>query len=89
MGKLDGKVAVITGGASGIGEASVRLFVAEGARVVIADVQENLGKPLAEELGANAAFLKTDVTREPEVKAAVECAVETYGRLDCMFNNAG
>jgi NAD(P)-dependent dehydrogenase (short-subunit alcohol dehydrogenase family) len=89
MGKLDGKVAVITGGASGIGEAAVRLFVEEGARVVIADVQQERGSALAAELGAAAAFQRTDVTREGDVKAAVARAVSGSGRLDCMFNNAG
>ena len=89
MGKLDGKVAVITGGASGIGEATVRLFVEEGAKVVIADVQERRGRPLAEELGSSAAFVNTDVRSEEQVKGAVEQAVERFGRLDCMFNNAG
>ena len=89
MGKLDGKVAVITGGASGIGEASVRLFVEEGARVVIADVLERRGRPLAEELGSSAAFVNTDVRSEEQVQGAVQQAVERFGRLDCMFNNAG
>ena len=89
MGKLDGKVAVITGGASGIGEATVRLFVKEGARVVVADIQDKEGKSLAKELGAKATYLHTDVTQESDVKAAVDYAVQHFGRLDCMFNNAG
>jgi NAD(P)-dependent dehydrogenase (short-subunit alcohol dehydrogenase family) len=89
MGKLDGKVAVITGGASGIGEATARLFVAEGARVVIADIQDERGAAIAAELGAAAAFQRTDVTREEDVKAAVARALSGFGRLDCMFNNAG
>jgi NAD(P)-dependent dehydrogenase (short-subunit alcohol dehydrogenase family) len=87
MGRLEGKVAVITGGASGIGEASVRLFVEEGAEVVVADVQDERGKRLAFELGAE--YIHADVTREREVEAAVSNAVDVYGRLDCMFNNAG
>ncbi|MFZ5653571.1 MAG: glucose 1-dehydrogenase [Pseudomonadota bacterium] len=89
MGELDGKVAVITGGASGIGERSVRLFVAEGARVVIADMQEERGRALAAELGDRAAFALVEVRDEAQVKAAVELAVNRWGRLDCMFNNAG
>ena len=89
MGKLDGKVAVITGGASGIGEAAVRLFVKEGARVVMADIQDDRGKSLTKELGAKATYLHTDVTRESDVKAMVDYAVQDFGRLDCMFNNAG
>jgi NAD(P)-dependent dehydrogenase (short-subunit alcohol dehydrogenase family) len=87
MGRLDGKVAVITGGASGIGEASVRLFAAEGAEVVVADVQDERGGRLASELGAE--YVHADVTREEDVEAAVSYAVDVYGRLDCMFNNAG
>jgi len=87
MGRLDDKVAVITGGASGIGEASVRLFAAEGAEVVVADVQDERGGRLASELGAE--YVHADVTREEDVEAAVSHAVDVYGRLDCMFNNAG
>lgn len=89
MGNLDGKVAVITGGASGIGAGTVRLFVEHGARVVIADIQEERGQALAEELGATAAFALADVSDEAQVKAAIGMAVSRYGRLDCMFNNAG
>jgi NAD(P)-dependent dehydrogenase (short-subunit alcohol dehydrogenase family) len=87
MGRLEGKVAVITGGASGIGEASVRLFAAEGAEVVVADVQDERGGRLASELGVE--YVHVDVTREDDVEAAVSHAVDVYGRLDCMFNNAG
>ncbi|MEW6297867.1 MAG: glucose 1-dehydrogenase [Thermodesulfobacteriota bacterium] len=89
MGKLEGKVAIVTGGASGIGEATVRLFVAEGARVLVADMQEDKGQALAAEFGQAAAFHKVNVTREPEVKAAIDAAVARWGRLDCLFNNAG
>ena len=64
MGKLDGKVAVITGGASGIGQAAVRLFVGEGCRVVIADLQDDKGAALAEELGKSASYLHADVNQE-------------------------
>ncbi|HUV54243.1 MAG TPA: glucose 1-dehydrogenase [Candidatus Krumholzibacteriaceae bacterium] len=87
MGRLDDKVAVITGGASGIGEASVRLFAAEGAEVVVADIQDERGGRLASELGAE--YVHTDVTLEADVEAAVSHAVDVFGRLDCMFNNAG
>jgi NAD(P)-dependent dehydrogenase (short-subunit alcohol dehydrogenase family) len=87
--RLASKVAVVTGGASGIGEATVRLFVAEGASVVIADVQDDRGHRLAAELGARAAYAHADVSREAHVKAAVEVAVTRFGRLDCIFNNAG
>ncbi len=89
MSRLAGKVALVTGGASGIGEATVRLFVAEGASVVIADLQDERGGRVAGELGARAAYAHADVSREAEVQAAVEAAVRRYGRLDCIFNNAG
>lgn len=89
MGKLDGKVALVTGGASGIGAATVRLFAAEGARVVIADMQDDKGQEVARALGADGAFVHVNVTLEAEVQAAVETAVERWGRLDCLFNNAG
>jgi NAD(P)-dependent dehydrogenase (short-subunit alcohol dehydrogenase family) len=87
---LEGKVAIVTGGASGIGRSTARLFVGEGARVVIADILDDKGWQLAEELGPNACYQHTDVTQEADVRAAVERAVATFGgRLDCMFNNAG
>ena len=89
MGRLEGKVAVITGGASGIGEASVRRFVGEGCKVVIADLQHERGERLAAELGAVAAFVRTDVTLESDVAAAIALAQSRFGRLDCLFNNAG
>lgn len=87
--RLDGKVAVITGGASGIGEGTARRFVAEGARVVVADRQADAGAALAGDLGDAARFIATDVTSEDEVAAAVDHAVAEFGRLDVMFNNAG
>jgi NAD(P)-dependent dehydrogenase (short-subunit alcohol dehydrogenase family) len=89
MGELKGRVAIITGGASGIGAATVRLFVENGARVVIADMQGERGEALARELAPNAVFQRTDVTREEEVRAAVARAESSFGRLDCIFNNAG
>ncbi len=89
MGRLDGKVTVITGGASGIGAATVRLFVQEGARVVIADLQGARGERLARDLGDDAVFFHADVSREADVRGAMALAVERFGRLDCVFNNAG
>ncbi len=89
MGKLEGKVAVITGGASGIGGATVRLFIDQGARVVFSDILDDLGEKLAQELGPNAAYCHADVSQESEVEALVDFAVEKFGQLDCMYNNAG
>lgn len=88
-GKLDGRVAVITGGASGIGEGVVSRFAEEGARIVIADLQEEVGRSLAARLGDIARFVRVDVTNETDVAAAVDTAVSEFGRLDVMFNNAG
>jgi NAD(P)-dependent dehydrogenase (short-subunit alcohol dehydrogenase family) len=89
MSRLANKVALITGGASGIGEATVRLFVAEGAAVVIADLQDERGSRIAGELGARAAYVHADVSREADVQAAVAETERRFGRLDCIFNNAG
>jgi NAD(P)-dependent dehydrogenase (short-subunit alcohol dehydrogenase family) len=89
VGRLEGKVSVITGGASGIGEATVRLFTEEGARVLIADIQDEKGQLLGDELGESAEYLHADVSREADVKAAVDRALDKFGRLDCMYNNAG
>ncbi|HEY6598000.1 MAG TPA: glucose 1-dehydrogenase [Pseudomonadales bacterium] len=87
--RLHGKVAVITGGASGMGRATVEKFVNEGAHVVIADVQDDKGEALASQLGAAAAYVNADVCRERDVKAMIDYAVKRFGRLDCLFNNAG
>jgi len=90
MGKLDGKVALITGGSSGIGEATVRLFVKEGARVVFTTyTQEKKSRRMVEELGPSTRYLHADVSHEADVKAAISLTVETFGRIDCLFNNAG
>jgi len=89
MGRLEGKVAIVTGGASGIGEATVRLFASEGARVVAADVEDERGRRLAEKIGENVIYRHTDVTSEDDVHASVKSAVDTWGRLDVVFNNAG
>lgn len=88
-GKLDGKVAIVTGAASGIGEGTVRRFVEEGARVVIADIQDELGRSLAQSLGSSTRYVHTDVTKEADVAAVVDEAVAAFGRLDVVFNNAG
>ncbi len=89
MTRLEGKTAIITGGASGIGAATTRLFVEEGARVLIADMQAERGEALAQELGDAAAFYKVDVTQESDVRGAVEDALKRWDRLDCIYNNAG
>ncbi|MBM4245714.1 MAG: SDR family oxidoreductase [Deltaproteobacteria bacterium] len=93
-GRLDGKVAVITGGGNGIGRATVLRFLEEGARVVLADLNEQTGHEtlaLARQAGtdAQARFIRTDVAREADVAAAVALATSAFGRLDVMFNNAG
>lgn len=87
--ELADKVALVTGGASGIGRGMVERFVAEGARVVIADVQEELGEELSGALGAAAVFQRTDVSDQQQVGAAVAAAVEKFGGLHVMVNNAG
>jgi len=87
--RLKGKVALITGATSGIGEATARRFVAEGAQIVIAGRSVERGEALARELGAAAIFRATDVLHEADIAAAVDAAVECFGSLDCMFNNAG
>jgi NAD(P)-dependent dehydrogenase (short-subunit alcohol dehydrogenase family) len=89
MARLKGKVALITGGASGIGEATVRLFVEEGATVVLADIQDERGRRLARELGPRAAYVHADVSSEVEVKSVIDETVRRFHRLDCLFNNAG
>jgi len=86
---LAGKVAIVTGGASGIGRGTVELFCAEGARVVIADVNADLGKEVAGTLGDAAAFHETDVSDPDQVQALVDFAVAQFGGLHVMFNNAG
>lgn len=87
--ELAGKVAIVTGGASGIGRGIVEKFVAEGARVVIADVETDKGEALAATLGADALFKRTDVSDPEEVGALVDAAVEEFGGLHAMVNNAG
>ncbi|CAL5061162.1 unnamed protein product [Urochloa decumbens] len=89
--RLAGKVAVITGAASGIGAATAREFVRNGAKVVLADVQDDLGRALAADLGGGdtASYTRCDVTDEAQVAAAVDLAVAWHGKLDVIFNNAG
>ena len=89
MAELDGRVAIITGGASGIGAATTRLFVTNGARVVIADLQDELSSALARELAPQVVFQRTNVCNEEDVRTAVAAAEKSFGRLDCIFNNAG
>ncbi len=92
MGKLDGKVAIVTGGAAGIGRATALLFAQEGAKVMVADVDEEKGREVTTEIGrtgGTAIFVKVDVSQPSQVEAMVREAVETYGRLDVLFNNAG
>ena len=88
-GRLDGKVAVITGAASGIGAGTARMFVKEGAKVILADMQTEAGMALADELGDAARFAQCNVMIEDEVAAAVDLAVSEFGSLDVMLNNAG
>uniref|UniRef100_A0A7N0T399 Xanthoxin dehydrogenase n=1 Tax=Kalanchoe fedtschenkoi TaxID=63787 RepID=A0A7N0T399_KALFE len=89
--RLIGRVALITGGASGIGESIARLFHKHGAKICIADLQDNLGQKLCESLGGetNACYCHCDVTEEYDVSHAVDYAVEKFGTLDVMVNNAG
>ena len=88
-GRLQGKVALLTGAASGMGAATARSFVSEGARVTIADLNEEAGDALAAELGPKARFELVNVTVEDDLQGAIARTVEAWGRLDCIFNNAG
>ncbi|MBT3535082.1 MAG: SDR family oxidoreductase [Rhodospirillaceae bacterium] len=89
MKRLEDRVALITGGASGMGEASVRRFIAEGARVVLADIDTERGRGVAGEFGDACVFAQCDHTNPAENDAAVAMAVERFGKLDILFNNAG
>ena len=86
MGALDGKVAIVTGGSSGIGERIAELFVEEGASVVVAARRQEEGDKLAKRLGIR--FIRTDVSNEADVKAMIDDAVKSFGRVDCLVNNA-
>jgi NAD(P)-dependent dehydrogenase (short-subunit alcohol dehydrogenase family) len=87
MGALDGKIAIVTGGTSGIGEGIAKAFVLEGAKVVIAGRREEEGRALEKQIGAR--FVRADVANEADVKRMVDKTVEWFGRLDCLINNAG
>jgi 3alpha(or 20beta)-hydroxysteroid dehydrogenase len=89
MGTLDGKVALVSGGARGQGEAEARRFVAEGARVVLGDLLDDEGKAVAADLGDAARYVHLDVTSEADWAAAVATAVDEFGRVDVLVNNAG
>ncbi|GLJ33452.1 hypothetical protein SUGI_0673020 [Cryptomeria japonica] len=87
--RLQGNVAIITGGSGGIGEAAVRLFANHGAKVIIADIADEAGLKIAESLSSSATYIHCDVTKEKDVSAAVDLAMEKHGKLDIMYNNAG
>jgi len=87
--RLENKVAVITGGTSGIGAATAEVFIAEGAKVIIAGRSEEKGKNLANALGDNCIYQRADVTVESEIKMLIDLSVSLFGHLDCLFNNAG
>ncbi|MES2491668.1 MAG: SDR family oxidoreductase [Pseudomonadota bacterium] len=89
MDRLAGKVAVITGGVSGIGLATVELFVAEGAKVAVGDIQDDLGQALEQRFSGSVIYVRTDVTDDVAIGALVQAAVDKFGRLDIVFNNAG
>jgi 3alpha(or 20beta)-hydroxysteroid dehydrogenase len=89
MGKLDGKVAIITGASQGMGEAHARRFVAEGARVVMTDVNDERGQAIAAELGENARFIKADVTSLDDWRRVVDETETTFGPVTVLVNNAG
>lgn len=88
--RLEGKVALITGGANGIGECTAKLFAEHGAKIIIADIQDQLGQAVCEAIGSSdAIYAHCDVTKEEDVINAIDIAVATYGKLDIMLNNAG
>jgi 3alpha(or 20beta)-hydroxysteroid dehydrogenase len=89
MGRVDGKVALISGGARGMGESHARLLVAEGAKVVIGDILDDQGKAVADDLGDAARYVHLDVTQPDQWQAAVSTAVQDFGNLDVLVNNAG
>jgi 3alpha(or 20beta)-hydroxysteroid dehydrogenase len=89
MGRVEGKVALISGGARNIGAASARMLVAEGAKVVIGDLLDEEGAALAEELGEAARYVHLDVTQDGDWRSAVEFTVAEFGKLNVLFNNAG
>jgi len=89
MTRLQGKVAIVTGAASGIGEAIARRFAADGAKLVAADVQDARGQAIVASLGDQVSYCHCDVSREPDVQGLVAHAVDRFGRVDVLVNNAG
>lgn len=89
MGRVDGKVALISGGARGMGAAHAKALVAEGGKVVIGDILDDEGKALADEIGDSARYVHLDVTQPEEWESAVSTAVEAFGKLNVLVNNAG
>ena len=89
MGRLEGKVAIVTGATSGMGKRTAERFVEEGATVILAGRREAEGEAATRSLGPRARFVRTDVSREDDVRRMIDAAVDRHGRLDCIFNNAG
>ena len=89
MSQLEDRVAIITGAASGMGAATAKLFAEEGAKVVIADLNQDLGEEVSKSLGTQGIFKYVDVTKEKDVSEVIQVALSKWGRLDIMFNNAG
>ena len=87
--RLDNKVALITGGTSGIGAETARLFIQEGAKVIVSGRSEEKGEILSEELGENCKYLLSDVTKEEDIENSVTETINQFGKLDILFNNAG
>ncbi|KAD5803253.1 hypothetical protein E3N88_14613 [Mikania micrantha] len=88
--RLEGKVALITGAASGLGECTAKLFAEHGAKLILADIQDELGHVVCEAIGsANSRYVHCDVSKEEDVKNAIDTAITTFGKLDIVFNNAG
>lgn len=89
MARLEGKVAIITGGTSGIGARSVEIFASEGAKVIFCGRRQDLGNALAEKIGSTAEFVRADVSVEDDIAKLINTTVDRHGRVDCLFNNAG
>src|SRR5579863_8851200 len=89
MGRVEGKIVIVTGGASGVGAEDARLLAREGARVVLTDVNADAGASIAREIGSAATFISHDVSSEDDWKAVIASTNDRYGRLDALVNNAG